>query len=95
MSEPALISLSPHAALKTRAEGDILVLPERAMRLGGSGGEILRLCLTPTTPDEIVAALAARHTDEDSEVLEASVRAFLGEMLELGGVISSPESETR
>ena len=37
------ILLSRHAALKTRADGDVLVLPERAIRLGGSGGEILRL----------------------------------------------------
>jgi pyrroloquinoline quinone biosynthesis protein E len=37
------LALSPHAAVKVRAEGELLVLPERALRLGGSGGEILRL----------------------------------------------------
>ncbi len=83
------ITLSPHADLKTRQEGDILVLPERAMRLGGSGGEILRLCLEPRTADEIIAQLTERHPDVSD--LGSSVSAFLDEMIELGGLVRCAE----
>jgi pyrroloquinoline quinone biosynthesis protein D len=83
------IALSPHAALKTRAEGDILVLPERAMRIGGSGGEILRLCLEPRTIDDILTELARRHPDVPD--LGDSAGAFLDEMIELGGLVRCPE----
>ncbi len=83
------IALSPHADLKTRKEGDILVLPERAMRLGGSGGEILRLCLEPRTADEIIAELSQRHPDVSD--LTSSVGAFLDEMIELGGLVRCSE----
>lgn len=83
------IMLSPHADLKTRKEGAILVLPERAMRLGGSGGEILRLCLEPHTAEEIISELAERHPDAAD--LESSVSAFLNEMIELGGLVLCPE----
>ena len=79
------IALSPHADLKVRSEGEILVLPERAMRLGGSGGEILRLCLEPNTEDAIIAELSERHPGTPD--LALSVRSFLDEMLGLGGLI--------
>lgn len=83
------IVLSPHADLKTRQESAILVLPERAMRLGGSGEEILRLCLEPRTPDEIISELAERHPEAGE--LQSWVSAFLDEMIELGGLIRCPE----
>lgn len=78
--------LSRHAALKTRADGDVLVLPEQAIRLGGSGGEILRLCGEGRTVDELVAALGARYPD--AEGLDAEVARFLAEMRALGGVVT-------
>ena len=41
------VVLSRHAELKVRAEGEILVMPERTMRLRGSTAEILRVCIEP------------------------------------------------
>ncbi len=82
------IALSPHAALKTRSEGDILVVPERAIRLGGSGGEILRLCDGLRTGRDILAAMRTRYPEDRQ--LEAQVTAFLDEMWTLGGLRAAP-----
>ena len=78
-------ALSRHADLKCRAEGDILVLPERAVRLGGSGGEILRLCDGRHRGDGIVSAMRERYSE--SPEIEAEIVAFLDEMFELGGIV--------
>ena len=79
-----LLDLSRHAALKTRPDGDVLVLPERVIRVGGSGGEILRLCQGGRSRGEIVAEMRARYP-ETAEI-ESEVDDFLAEMLELGGL---------
>jgi hypothetical protein len=79
------LGLSPHADLKTRPGGDVLVLPERAIRLGGSGAEILRACATPCHATAIVATLRERYPE--AAQIEIEVRAFLEEMLELGGLV--------
>ncbi len=78
-------ALSRHADLKSRAEGDVLVLPERAVRLGGSGGEILRLCDGLHRGDAIVAVLRDRYPE--SPEIEAEIFGFLDEMFELGGIV--------
>jgi len=79
------VMLSRHASLKTRAEGDILVLPERALRIGGSGAEILRLCERESTGQSIIEAMRARHPDASG--INADVLSFLAEMVELGGIV--------
>lgn len=89
-SDGEQLVLSRHAALKTRADGDILVLPERAIRLSGSGGEILRLCDGGRTNREIVATMQARYPG--SPEIETEVMRFLSEMLDLGGVALSPRA---
>ena len=81
-----LLALSRHAALKRRREGDVLVLPERAIRLGGSGGEILRLFDRPRSADEIVAALRERYPS--SEALDTDVNAFLAQMRRLSALVA-------
>ena len=86
----ARIELSRHAALKIRAEGDILVLPERAIRVGGSGGEILRLCDGERAPRQIAEEMGRRYPD--TQGIERDVRAFLDEMLELGGVVRASDA---
>jgi coenzyme PQQ biosynthesis protein PqqD len=83
-------ALSQHAALKIREEGAILVLPERAIRIGGSGGEILKLCDGTRSGHQIVSATRERYPDD--ERVEQEVIAFLSEMQTLGG-IASPRSE--
>ena len=90
----ARFDLSRHAALKSRTGGDVLVLPERAIRIGGSGGEILRLCEGGRSRDELVREMKARYpsatdigsTDIGSTDIEREVDRFLSEMLELGGI---------
>ena len=79
------IGLSPHADLKSRAEGEILVLPEQAIRVGGSGAEILRLVERGTTVGALLKALRRRYPD--SPELEAEVIEFLEGMLEARGVV--------
>jgi pyrroloquinoline quinone biosynthesis protein D len=85
------LCLSRHAALKARAEGDVLVLPERAIRIGGSGGEILRICEPGRTESQIVSEMRTRYPD--SPEIEAEVSRFLSEMLKLGGLCESPTQE--
>ncbi|MFO0691403.1 MAG: pyrroloquinoline quinone biosynthesis protein PqqE [Myxococcota bacterium] len=79
--------LSAHAALKTRRQGDVLVLPERAIRLGGSGGEILRFFDRARTAAEVAAALAARYPA--SEGLEPEVQGFVAQMLRVGALVEA------
>ena len=81
------LGLSRHASLKSRAEGDVLVLPERAIRLGGSGSEILRLCEGGRTRAEIVDVMRSRYPETPE--IEIEVDRFLAEMLELGGLARS------
>lgn len=78
-------SLSRHAALKVRAHGHVLVLPERALRLAGSGGEILELVDGRRSQAEISAILDARYPG--TEGLAGEVERFLAEMVALGGVV--------
>ena len=78
-------ALSRHAALKHRTQGDVLVLPERAIRLEGSGAEILALCDGSRTRAEIVDALAQQYPGTPG--LAAEVERFLEEMTGLGGVV--------
>ena len=93
MTEPhaaSTLRLSPHAALKLRREGAVLVLPERAIRLGGSGGEILQHFDRPRTRHEIVASLRARYPESGG--VEREVDAFLTKMLGLGALVRSGET---
>lgn len=80
-------TLSRHAALKIRREGCILVLPERAIRVGGSGGEIMQLCDVGRTRGEILHAMKTRYP-ATPEITE-EVDRFLDEMVELGGLVST------
>ena len=79
------ISLSPHSSLKRRAEAEILVLPERAIRLGGSGPQILRLCDGTRSGQEVVEAMRERYPSDPE--IEAEIIGFLEEMYAIGGLI--------
>jgi pyrroloquinoline quinone biosynthesis protein D len=86
--------LTCHADLKSRRDGDVLVLPERAIRIGGSGGEILRLCDGDRSTGEIVGEMQARYPETPE--IESQVMTFLAEMLDLGGLVAvGHDSETR
>ncbi|TDB78906.1 pyrroloquinoline quinone biosynthesis peptide chaperone PqqD [Actinomadura sp. KC216] len=53
---------------------DLLLMPERAVRLSGTGGRILRLCDGSRTVDDIVAELGESFPDAP---LADEVPAFL------------------
>ncbi len=93
----ARYALSRHADLKHRTQGDVLVLPERAIRLSGSGGEILALCDGTRTRDEIVEVLGERYPGTAG--LAEEVERFLTEMSGLGGLAfddgEGPRGEAR
>ena len=76
--------LPRHAALKHRHHGSVLVLPEHAIRLAGSGAEILALCDGERDRRAVHEALAARYPDTDELAVE--VDRFLTEMIEMGGL---------
>ncbi|MEM9175946.1 MAG: pyrroloquinoline quinone biosynthesis peptide chaperone PqqD [Myxococcota bacterium] len=78
-------ALSRHAALKIRHHGHVLVLPERALRIEGSGGEILELVDGTRSTDDIATILATRYPG--TEGLADEVERFLREMTEMGGVV--------
>jgi hypothetical protein len=86
------VGLSKHAELKTRKEGSILVLPERAIRLGGSGAEILRLVTDQRKIESILSTMHARYPDSsDTSEVATEVLRFLEEMLSLGGIVELDE----
>lgn len=53
---------------------DLLLMPERAVRLSGAGGDILRLCDGERTVDDIITELGAVFPDAP---LAEEVPAFL------------------
>jgi coenzyme PQQ biosynthesis protein PqqD len=77
-------ALSRHALLRTDEPDTetLVVLPERGVKLGGSGREIVELCDGARTTSEVVAALRARHPGVEG--LEEDVYSFVDEMLGLG-----------
>ena len=76
--------LAAHALVrKDEADGrTLVVLPERAVRVSGSGDEILALCGGSRTRETIASELAARHPQV--EHLSDDVHEFLEQMERLG-----------
>lgn len=86
------LRLSRHAALKRRGQADVLVLPERALRLGGSGGEILRAFDRPRTADEVSARMRERYPGSDT--VEREVERFLAQMVRAGALDRAKAGDT-
>jgi pyrroloquinoline-quinone synthase len=75
--------LASHAQLRDEEEGQtLIVLPERAVRLGGSGREILDLCDGERTAVDIARTLCGRHPD--LEAIWDDVHHFIEQMDRLG-----------
>jgi len=77
--------LAPAAQL--RENEPLVVLPERAVKLTGSGREILAACSGTRSIEEVAAFLRARHPD--AENVERDCYEFLEQMQKLG-VIEAP-----
>ncbi len=89
------LGISRHADFKSRAHGDVLVLPEQAIRVGGSGAEILRLVTEGHCAGSILRTMRTRY--RDSSEIESEVLGFLERMLSLGGIVclDEPLEKTR
>jgi pyrroloquinoline-quinone synthase len=85
----ARLRLAPSASLRfDAAEGrDLVVLPERAVKLNPSGREILDLCDGTRGAEEVADALRVRHPDVAE--LEGDVHEFLHHMQRLGVLVAS------
>ncbi len=77
-------TLVPHARTRQEAEGALLVLPERAIRLDPSAEQILRACDGARDADAVAAVFSERHPDEPS--VARDVYDFLEQMEQLGAV---------
>ena len=69
-------------AAALRADEDLVVLPERAVRLAGSGREILALCDGAQSVEGVALEMRRRHPEPES--VERDAYAFLEEMERLG-----------
>ena len=70
--------LSLHAQLRSEDESCLVVLPERAVRLGGSGQEILAACDGERSVEEVAAEMRRLRPEVDG--IEADVYEFLEQM---------------
>ena len=85
-ARPSLVS---HALVREEDGQPVVVLPERAVRVGGSGREILSLCDGTRTANDVAAEMAARHADAPGAADD--VHDFLEELGRAGAVLFTPE----
>jgi pyrroloquinoline-quinone synthase len=76
--------LSPHALARLGDAEPMLVLPERALKLQGTGAELIALCDGERTALEIAEQFRSRHPDAASAWDDA--HDFLDAMLREGGL---------
>lgn len=75
--------LSPHAMWRDDpAEGTLLVLPERAVKINATGREILETCDGERSAVAIASSMRERHPDVAG--IESDVHEYLSEMRTLG-----------
>ena len=65
-------------------QGDVLLIPEGAMRLKGPARTILELCDGERALSEIVLELRRRYPSEDAARIEMEAVAFLTRMRDRG-----------
>jgi pyrroloquinoline-quinone synthase len=80
----AIPRLSRHAQPRLDDPEPMLVLPERALKLGGSGREIVALLDGTRSTGCVAAILAERHGHQAG--VAASVHDFIDELTELGAL---------
>ncbi len=83
-------SLVPQALLREEDDGSsVVVLSERAVRIGGSGAEILSLCDGERTGNDIAETLARRHPEAGE--IRVEVHDFLEQMGSAAALRFEPE----
>jgi pyrroloquinoline-quinone synthase len=84
--------LAPHALVRDEADGSrLVVLPERAVRVAGSGAEILALCDGERTGNDVAQAMRERHPGRPVSEVWDHVHDFLEEMHEAGALRFEPD----
>ena len=78
-------SLSPHAMVREEEGATMVVLPERAVKLGGSGREILDACDGERSRDAVARLMRDRHPEIDGIVDD--VHEFFDAMEKLGVLV--------
>ncbi len=82
--------LADHALLRDEPDGSqVVVLSERAVRVAGSGREILALCDGERTGKDVALAMRERHPE--AERVGDDVHDFLDEMAEAGALRFDPD----
>ena len=69
---------------RVEGQGDVLLIPEGALRLKGPARAILELCNGERALGEIVRELRSRYPAEDAARIEAEAVAFLTRMRDRG-----------
>ncbi len=62
---------------ESQEQGDMLVMPEGAIRLKGTGSEIVALCDGARSVEDIVAILKEKYPTKDPVQIEAETLDFL------------------
>ena len=73
--------------LRTREDGDYLLMPESMLRMNRTGSEILKRCDGAHTVEQIVAELQTVYGGVEAEKLGAEVDAFLARLKERLAII--------
>ena len=68
--------------LRTREDGDYLLMPESMLRMNRTGCEILKRCDGAHTVEQIVAELQTVFAGVEAEKLNAEVDSFLDRLKE-------------
>ena len=87
----------PHVRLKSRFGQWIVVMPETAFVLGGSGEPILRLCDGSRDVLEIARTIATEsgiETEHERREISRAVQRFVERMQSLGVLVDADETET-
>jgi pyrroloquinoline-quinone synthase len=90
-ARPRLVA---HALLRTEPDGaSVVVLPERAVRVTGSGRAILEHCDGTRSGSEVALALAAESgkAGNEAKAIADDVHDFLEEMERSGVIVFEPE----
>ena len=68
--------------LRTREDGDYLLMPESMLRMNRTGCEILKRCDGAHTVEQIVAELQTVYAGADAQKLSVEVDSFLSRLKE-------------
>ena len=74
------------AGCRLSASGDVLLIPEGALRLQGPARRILEACNGTQTVPQIIATLVTEFHNAAPEKVSAETRTFLTKLLEKGAI---------